>query len=172
MNEYRNDRVWSDAYLPAVREIVGPRLLEPAPFDEDVKRSTDLMILKARDMRIAVRVRRPGYFQRYPYDFTIRAKRDSGAKTELEKILDGFGDWMFYGHASKGSASIEAWHLLDLAVFRAAVVRVKQLYPGDKDAARRELGVRDVPNGDGTTGLAFDIRFFPKDFILASSHHC
>ncbi len=43
--------------------------------------------------------RRHGYAARYPHQFTIRAKLPTGAETELSKIVNGHGDWMFYGYA-------------------------------------------------------------------------
>ena len=89
---YQSDRSWSDQFLPQVRAIVGPHLLVPAPFELDAKEATDLMVLRARDMTIAVRLRRPGYADKYRYQFTIRSKRDSGSKTEMAKLLEGWGD--------------------------------------------------------------------------------
>ena len=71
----------------------------------------DLVILKARSMAIGVRVRRPGYAERFPGQFTIRSHRESGAKTELRKIVEGWGDWLFYGHAD-GSGGISDWLLI------------------------------------------------------------
>jgi hypothetical protein len=65
---------------------------------------------------VAVRLRRDGYAQRFADQFTIRYHRASGAKTELDKIIEGFGDWMFYGHTD--STGLSAWMLVDLAVLR------------------------------------------------------
>ncbi|MEM6277597.1 MAG: hypothetical protein AAF714_11685 [Pseudomonadota bacterium] len=64
-NTYGANRAWSDQYLPEIRRLVGPHLLKPAPEDLDTKQATDLMLLDARDMRLAARVRRPGYTERY-----------------------------------------------------------------------------------------------------------
>ena len=49
---------WSDIFLPQIKKIVGPLLLEPASFELDASEATDLVVLKARDMRIGCRVRR------------------------------------------------------------------------------------------------------------------
>lgn len=87
MGEYSFDRKWSDVMIPQIKRLVGPKLLEESSFENDAQQATDLMILNARDKRIAARVRRPGYADRYPYEFTIRSHRDSGSKTELEKLL-------------------------------------------------------------------------------------
>ena len=96
---YNFNRQWSDRFIPEIKAIVGAHLLSIAPDDQDMRHATDLMMLDAKDVRIAARVRRPGYASRYPYDFTIRSQVPSGAETELAKIVNGKGDWMFYGHA-------------------------------------------------------------------------
>ncbi|MGH8773468.1 MAG: hypothetical protein ACREV2_20180 [Burkholderiales bacterium] len=120
MGDYRSDRCFADRFIPEMKRIIGPYLLCEATFEVDTERASDLVVLKARDMAIACRVRRPGYAERYPWDFTLRAHRDSGTKTELEKIQDGWADWMFYAHAKDGETPIFAqWFLLDLNAFRA-----------------------------------------------------
>lgn len=153
---YEVDRRWSDAFIPAIKKIVGPLLLEESSFEVDTKQAADLVILNARDKTIAARVRRTGYADRYPYEFTIRAKRDTGAKTELEKIVDGFGDWMFYGHADKNGVDVSRWMVIDLSGLRAALIRQKAPY-------------QKQSNGDGTHFIAFDIRKLPESCLISSS---
>lgn len=163
MSSYTADRQWSDVMIPQIKQIVGPYLLEPASFDLDAKQATDLMVFSARDMRIAARVRRPGYADRYPFEFTIRCKRDSGAETELSKVVNGWGDWLFYGHADKANW-ICRWWLIDLDSFRAALIRSAM--------NGVPIKVSDMSNGDGTYFKAFDIRSFP-DFpplVIGASH--
>ena len=81
------------------------------------------MMLDARDMRVAARVRRPGYAARYPHQFTIRSHLPSGAQSELSKIVIGKGDRMFCAHASATETGVDRWCLQDLNAFRAAPVR-------------------------------------------------
>jgi hypothetical protein len=162
MSGYQQDRTWSDQMIPDIKRIVGPCLLEPTPLDLDVKEASDLIILRARDMRIAARVRRPGFAEKYPFEFTIRAHRDNGHATELAKIIDGFGDWLFYGHATE-DGQIGLWHLIDLHAFRAAMIRHKR-----SDDVRLCFKFKD--NRDGTRFMAYDLRSFPKSpSILVSS---
>jgi hypothetical protein len=156
---YVDDRSWSDKYLPFVKRIIGPLLLEPAALEEDNLRATDLIILKARDLRIACRIRRPGYAERYPFDFTIRCQRDSGAETEMAKLVNGFGDWFFYGHAASECFGIDRYMVVDLAAWRAHLIR-----------RGWKLGKKSS-NGDGTHFMAFDVRDFagqPKLLVAAS----
>lgn len=149
MSEFKADYEWQMQFLPAIKRIVGPLLIEPAAFDLDANECTDLLVLRARDMRIGCRVRRAGYGERYPWQFTIRSRRDSGAKTELQKITDGWGDWLFYGHEPVD----DHWFLIDLDAFRAQLIR-----------HRDRIRMGQKPNGDGTHFTWFDVRtFHPAD---------
>ena len=153
---YSADRRWSDAFIPAIKQIVGPLLLEESSFEVDTQQAADLVVMNARDKTIACRVRRAGYADRYGNEFTIRAKRDTGAKTELEKIIDGFGDWMLYGHANQDGKSLSRWMVISLPALRAAIIR-KQAQPIKKS------------NGDGTHFVSFDIRQLPGSCLIAAS---
>lgn len=153
---YQSDRAWSDNFIPAIKQIVGPLLLEASSFEIDTTQAADLVVLNARDKTIAARVRRFGYADRYPHDFTIRSSRDSGAKTELEKIVDGFGDWMFYGHSDESETGISRWMVINLASLRAALIRDKA--PWKKKS-----------NSDGTHFVAFDIRDLPESCLIAAN---
>ena len=133
--------------MPAVKNIVGPRLLEPAPIEMDCDQATDLIVLRALDIRIGVRVRDIAYHKRYGSQFTIRSKRDSGARTELSKILSGWGDWLFYGFGDNESLVIPHWTIIDLAMFRAWFKRIN---------------APEIPNGDGTHFVAFSTASFPS----------
>lgn len=163
MGAYAPDREWADRFIPKVKQIVGPHLLGEAANEIDVSQATDLMILTARDMRIAARVRRYGFAQKYLYEFTIRSRRENGAKTELAKIVDGWGDWFFYGHADICEVFIEYWWLIDLHSFRAALIRNSMNGTG--------LISGDKKNGDGTFFKWFDLRSFPEEppILISSS---
>jgi hypothetical protein len=139
-------------------------LLDGAAPELDRTEATDLIVLHARDMRIAARVRRYGYFERHGYEFTLRAKRNTGAKTELSKIVEGWGDWLFYGHADQAETIIAHWMIVDLHAFRAALIRRAA------NGARVLCG--DKSNGDGTQFKWFDVRSFPSHppILIAANH--
>ena len=159
MNSYKNDREWSDRFLSHVYKIVGPLLMEPASFELDAKQSTDLIVIKARDMRIGVRIRRPGFFDRFPNDITIRSARDTGTETELLKIMKGFGDWMFYGHSDKSEKSLVAWCLMDLNMWRYAMMT---------DRYTNQAHRKQISNRDGTHFVAFDVTKMPQGVLISS----
>lgn len=149
-----SDKQWSDRYVPAICQIIGPRLLVPAPIERDRNEGADLIVLTARNMTFAARMRRPGFVERYPYQFTVRDSRPTGTTTELEKIRQGFGDWFFYGHAGHGAeATIAAWLLLDLAQLRRFFERRPE-WLSHPDGVGRGTG----RNWDGTTFRWFDAR--------------
>jgi hypothetical protein len=165
MRKYADDRRWADQYIPEIKRIVGPHLLIESPFEVDTKQAADLITLRVKDMTIACRVRGREYLGRYGWQFTLRLKRDSGAPTELEKIRDGWGHWMFYAFATSNDdykAGFARWFLIDLGVWRLNVkdtIRSKQLVQGDGS------------NPDRTHFRWFDLRSFPPEprILIASS---
>lgn len=145
-----SDKSWSDRFIGPIKTIVGPFLLGESTLDEDRNKATDLIVLRGRDTMIAARIRRPGFSVKYPNQFTIRSQRDSGATTELEKIVNGFGDWMFYGHAVDNCSDLIApWWIIDLNAFRAQLIR-----------NRWEIQYGQQPNYDGTYFTWFNITTF------------
>ncbi len=162
MNVYVTNRSWSDQFIPDIRSIVGRHLLSVAPDHLDWHEATDLLMLDARDARVAARVRRPGFAHRYPHQFTIRAEAAYGGETELSKVVNGKGDLMFYGHAG-ASGGLESWYFIDLYAFRAGLIR--QATNGHR------IRSGDKRNPDGTAFKWFDIRSFPPEprLVVASS---
>ena len=136
MSDYRTDRAFSDKLLPSVIKIlaplVGERLLTPATDAQDRLEATDVVVLATGGWRIAVRTRAHGYADRYPHEFTLRGGRRSGVPTELTKIVDNWGTWLFYGHqaAPDPCVEIDPWMVVDLAKLRSAFIRCPRLLHG------------------------------------------
>jgi len=148
MEIYKDYRTWSDKFIPAIKQIIGPRILDVSSFEVDTQNAADFTVFRAKNLLIACRVRRFQYIK-YFGQFTIRAKLDSGIKTELQKIVDGWGDIMFYGYACESGVEIAAWSLIDLNAFRAHLIRnQKSIKQGTKS------------NYDGTHFKWFDINSF------------
>lgn len=123
--------------------------------------TTDLKMLGTRDIRIAARVRRPGIAQGFSRQFTIRSAVPSGEPTELSKIVNGHGDWMFYGHSNAAQTGFDAWWLIDFRAFRAALIRHRM------NGASILMG--DQVNPDGTRFKWFDVSSFPSEPRLVVS---
>ena len=161
---YAVDRPWSDRHLSTVRTLVGPHLLINAPLERDKREATDLIVLLARNMTIAVRLRRrsAGYWRTFGDQFTIRCERDSGTMTELAKIVNGWGNWLFYGHAND-LFGVYPWMLVNLNSLRALFIR-------KPDLLHRPDGIRSgrKSNGDGTHFMWFATSQLPADVIIAT----
>ena len=110
---WQEQKRWSDAYLPEIKQVLGLYLIGEAPREEDEERNTDLIVLRLDAVRIACRVRKHEYALRYPDEFTIRAGLPSGMKTELTKIVEGWGNYFLYGFATADESALCAWTLAD-----------------------------------------------------------
>ena len=148
----------SDRYIHQIKGILGQTLIGEPPIEEDQKRNTDLIVLRMDPVRIACRVRGSKYNQpRYVGEFTIRISRPSGTKTELAKIIEGWGDYFFYGFQDRTGAMVENWIVGDLAQFRAWWSREWYRTRGDMD----EMPGFVKPNFDGSS----EFRVFRWDEI-------
>lgn len=161
---YQKDRAYSDQFYEATRRSVGPHLLIPASFKQDLKEATDfangLALYSSLDKKIAARVRTPKYAENaeYIWQFTLRSLRESGAMTELEKIQRGFGQWLLYGFAANnGLFEFQRWMLVDLDAFR--------YHWAQTGWGNINTGLRwgQKSNGDGTHFHWFDINSFPAN---------
>ena len=160
MKKWQKDKEDSDAFLPEIKRILGEHLISEAPFEEDAERNTDLIVLRLEAIRIACRIRSHEYLKNYSDEFTIRAGRPSGTKTELTKIIEGWGDYFFYGFASEDRSRLVQWILGDLRAFRLYYNRC--LYKGERPGKSKN-------NIDGSSDfLAFRHRDIP-DFVIAHS---
>lgn len=159
-NGWRADKRWSDRFLPDIKAILGRALIAEPPVEEDAEHNTDLIVLRLDAVRIACRVRKYQYIARYGDQFTIRRARPNGAKTELSKIIEGWGDYLFYGFSDAEETGIERYVLGDLKAFRLWYVR--RLYAGVKPGQRRE-------NNDSSSNfLAFTVGEIPG-FVVDSN---
>ncbi len=164
MTEWTTDKRWADRFIPEIKTILGAHLISEGPCADDAERATDLIVLTLRPFRIGCRIRRYEYMERYPDEFTIRAGRPSGVKTELAKVIEGWGDFFFYGFADQDAQSLRAWRLCDLSVFRLWLNRCL-LTTGKMPGVRQE-------NPDGSSEFyAFRVSSLPSRFIVAE-HGC
>lgn len=165
---FESDYKWQQKLLPQVIQHCGThlahRVIGEAPPEEDKHRNTDLMVLNWDQVRIGVRLRSNRYYhdQIYRNQFTIRLSRDMGT-TEYRKLLNGFGDYFFYGFANRAKTSIVAWFIGDLEVFRQ--------YRAGHQALRGVEPGTVKNNSDGSSDFrAFNIDDLPDSFIV--QRHC
>lgn len=162
MTAWKNDKDFSDAFIPEIKQILGGYLIAESPAVEDRERNTDLIVLRLEAVRIACRIRKPGYLGAYGHEFTIREGRPGGQKTELTKIVEGWGDYMFYGHSDDAGCSLRAWALIDLMAFRLWFMR------GVANLDRDRLPGKRKNNADQSSWFrAFDLRDMPEAIVAS-----
>jgi len=159
LKDWENDKRWSDRFLPEIKRELGNFLMCEPKQEEDSLRNTDLIVIGFDSVRIACRIRKHKYLSEYGDQFTIRAGRASGNKTELTKIVEGWGDYLFYGFCDEHENKLFHWKIIDLKVFRLwfnrQIVRNQGVPPGDYK-----------PNKDGKSKLAgFDVREMPPEAV-------
>jgi hypothetical protein len=161
MVPWQRDKQWSDRFINEIKACLGVCLIGEATEEEDQKQNTDL-VLRVNSLRVGCRIRKPldnngeSTYLKYFDQFTIRSVRQSGMKTELEKILGGWGDYFFYGFSDLDERLLEAFTLCDLGVFRG--LQKDGNLPKSIHKANREAG-----------GSQFEVwRWidFPGQFIL------
>jgi hypothetical protein len=162
MKKWEELKAWSDKYLPEIKRHIGEHLIsEPKDIAEDSTHNTDLVVLELQAIRIACRVRKDEYRKKYGNQFTIRSSVPSGNKTELTKIIEGWGDYFFYGFAD--DSNLTQWLIGDLKAFRLWFNR--ELWKLDKG----QMPGIEQRNSDGSSYFrAFEKNVIPG-FIIAQS---
>lgn len=84
--------------------------------EQDMKQATDMVLTVKGGQRIAVRIRRE-QARKYT-DVTIRARSKHGAKTEIDKLREGWGDWYVYAWESNQRGRLDRWCIYDLHAVR------------------------------------------------------
>lgn len=161
VSTWKADKRWSDRFLPNIKRLLGEYLITEPPAEEDAERNTDLIVLNMSGVRVGCRIRRNSYLERYGDEFTIRSGRPSGVKTELTKVIEGWGDYFFYGFSNQDENDLSAWFIGDLKVFRLwfnrRLVELSGKIPGNGKS-----------NGDGSSDfITFKIDELPQEFVIA-----
>jgi len=160
MTGWEGDKRWSDQFLRQIKGHIGQALICAAPEVDDQEKNTDLIVFKLDAIRIACRVRRHQY-QSYAGEFTLRAGRPSGNKTELIKVIEGWGNYIFYGYANQEETEVEKWFIGDLSRFRhwhtRELIRGKGRLPGV-----------EKKNGDGSSWFYVYNSAVIPGFVIAS----
>jgi hypothetical protein len=158
---WQADKTWSDRFLPEIKSILGTVLIDVAEPTDDALRNTDLITLTMRGgLRIACRVRKHRYLATYADEFTIRCSRPSGTETEIDKLLAGWGDYLFYGFADAQEVTLAAWFIGDLQIFREWFAWYRRTYHDWPGEMRR--------NHDGSSNfMVFGVHDVDRRFILA-----
>lgn len=86
----------------------------------DKQEGTDFAIVTMNPFKVGIRLRRYKYWlnPNYREQFTIRWSLVSGNKTEINKILSGYVNYILYGFVNKEETKIIQYFIGDLNVFR------------------------------------------------------
>lgn len=160
MYNWESDKKWSDRFLPEIKRILGEYLISEPSIEEDAERNTDLIVLKLEAIRIACRIRRNKYLLNYGNQFTIRSGRPSGTKTELTKIIEGWGNYLFYGFSDEKEIQLKKWILGDLNSFR--------IYFNRELANKRQPWINKNNIDNSSNFISFEYREIPN-FIIGKS---
>jgi len=149
---YQRQREWSDHFLKLIARELGEAFIIPAPEYQDTQENTDLMVFKQKNCTYAARVRHCRYYDKFKDEFTIRCSISGGGQRELDKVLRGFGDYMFYGIANQKRNGFLCYSIIDLDVFRK-----------EYDISK---GSSTIVNQDYTAFKAFCYAEFEGDLIF------
>jgi hypothetical protein len=154
---------WQRKFMDPIKRTLANYLITEAPLEEDARHNTDLLVLKAEAVRIACRVRRHKYVG-YADEFTVRSGRPNGTETELQKLISGWGDFIFYGIADTEESGLCAWVFGDLKQFR--------LWHSQYLFDHRRAPGSHRNNHDGSSSFrAYKIEDLPVDFIVARKRY-
>ena len=147
---YKQQRSWSDGFMPSVKSILGQAIISESTFEQDTEEAFDLITPSSK--KIACRVRDYDKYKQYIQEFTIRSQSYHNRKTEIHKILEGYGDWMFYGFTQ--GKEVKYWSIIDLDVFR-----------NNHSIAY----YKENKNYDGTKFRAYALGTFPTNIIIKTN---
>jgi len=156
---WQQDRAWANRFLPELKRICGEFLIGEASEQEDAEHNSDLLVLTLQPVRVACRIRRYSYLDKYAGEFTIRTGRPNGVLTELAKVCQGWGDYILYGFCDQAEESLVAWVLGDLKVFRGWFMQTIM------DTGKTPGALK--PNADGSSVFrVFRIDDLPPGFVV------
>ena len=161
---WETNKKWSDKFLPNIKPILGTHFIAEPPIEEDQDHNTDLMVLKMDSIRFGCRIRRYKYYnnEMYRNQFTIRSNLPSGGKTELNKIIAGWGDYFFYGFANEKEDDLIGWIIGDLKIFRIWFNRCLW--------TKKYLWFKKNNTDNSSDFFAFNIADLPANFIYAKNN--
>jgi len=153
---WKKDKAWSDKFIPKIRGILGQVFFSLPTIADDQMKNTDLICMDMSGARIGCRVRKKIYLKQYPFQFTIRYSRPMGTSTEYQKIIDGWGDYFFYGFSNNAEDDFLMWIIGDLKIFR------KAMSGGDMGILRKNYDL-------SSDFKAFDWQSMPPNFFVGIS---
>lgn len=152
---YVLQRASADRWTQRASELIGRSSVVPASTIMDRRFGTDLYVMDTPVGAVAMRSRTSSAMRFDTCEFTIRTRTRYGGETELDKIMAGAVNRMFYGVRNREGTDYAWWMFFNLNVLRDAM---------NKWRTEQANGRRSWPfwerhaNGDGTEFYAFNAR--------------
>jgi hypothetical protein len=156
MGNFEEQFRWQSQFADQVVRIIAPYLITVSRPHVDKNENGDFEIVFPRNGTVGCRLRTPDC-ERFVGDVTFRARSKNGGKTEMTKIVEGYGDFFFYGHVNKQN-TIWHWYLLDYTKLRAIFIRRPYL-----------LHKQQIQNRDGTKFIVFNAENEIPEAIIGQS---
>lgn len=147
---------WQSRFADQVVRIIAPYLIQVSRPHVDKNENGDFEISFPKNGTVGCRLRTPEC-AKYAGDVTFRTRSKYGGRTEINKVIEGYGDFFFYGHVNDDDV-IWHWYLLDFASLRAIFIRKPRLLHKEQKA-----------NPDGTMFIPFDAENELTSSIIAKS---
>lgn len=171
---FEEQKRWEESFTEAFANVARECLpVSVASIEQDRECNTDLVLRVLPELaddhgqpRIACRVRHWQYKREFSEDFTIRAKVPSGAKTEIDKIRDGYCSYFIYALAPPWGPPNQfwMWYWCDQHVLRTWLLACERKYQRTPGALKHNVDKNGRP--DGTAFYVFKFKDLPGDFIL------
>jgi hypothetical protein len=158
MGTFEQQFEWQAKFVDQVVGLVAPSIINVSSAHVDRNENGDFEISFPRNGTIGCRLRKPDQ-SRFVGDVTFRSHSRFGGKTEISKIIDGYGDFFFYGHVNEQDV-IWHWYLIDYTKLRALFVRRPGLLRRDP-----------ICNRDGSKFLVYRAEDELASAVLAKSEH-
>ena len=151
-NNYETNIRLERRFAKIIKQILGLQFIGQDPV-MDKEQGTDFLTFSIQPIKVGVRLRTKGYYDKYKNQFTIRWSLFSGGKTEIHKIREGLVDYILYGFVDEEEKNIIQYFIGDLNIFRDwEQGMIPDVYQ-NKDARPTKLAV-------------YNIDTFPKEFII------
>lgn len=141
-------------FAKIIKAILGNQFIVK-DIEADLHEGTDFLVFRLQHIRVACRLRRFRYLEKYADEFTIRWSRPSGIDTEYHKIIKGLVDYILYGFINQEETKIITYFIGDLKVFRDSAIKPFEIKPNNPyDSELAIYKIKDFPNN-------FVIKQFP-----------
>lgn len=146
---YEKNILLERKFARTLKAILGNQFITQ-DIEMDRQEGTDFAIMIVNPFKVGIRLRRYKFWLNIAYreQFTIRWSLPSGNKTEIDKIRDGFVNYILYGFVDNCEKTILQYFIGDLLIFRLHEPKPFRIYPNQNkdDSELAVYRLKDLPN--------------------------